>query len=640
MNDIPIKDAVLRIGEVSEINGRTVEVLVDRNKNVSDLLFDGTVIKNTSVGGYIEIRKGFLSIIGKVEGEKLLEHKDHGGFENDYQLKDINKRYLTVKLCGYINLENKFIGGIKELPLISNEAYLLTDYKVHLIHNLLKKDDCLKITIAKTEIEEIPIDFPIDGLFNSHIAIFGNTGSGKSNTLAALYQSLIEELSTKNGFKNCYFLIFDFNGEYTGDSCLYHNKKVFNLSNSNTDGEKIPMKFEELMSIDNLSILFEASDKTQKPFLRRVLRYYKKVTNSKNENGENDFFDYFINILKYDVKKLMLMSNKDVAYKILEYMHDIFGYFLDIDNVQSNIGFHDTNHYFYLSVEGQSPHLTNLQEHQNYINDTYFIPIIESITIGQIKEITYFNMFYIFILLQFIHDLQVFQVQSEHILPFIIRYKSKKRNIEEVFTIDKVNGIWHDSNIVVINMHDLNIDMKKTVPLLLAKHIYNNHKRFNKNRNKKSLSIIIDEAHNILSKQSFREREDWKDYRLETFEEIIKEGRKFGVFVTISSQRPNDISETIISQAHNYFIHQLINQRDLQTIGNAVSYIDKVTEESIPTLPVGTCIFSGIATPMPLKIKIDELPDNEKPDSKTLEFKDITSEKLSTSRKKVDGEVK
>jgi hypothetical protein len=44
-------------------------------------------------------------------------------------------------------------------------------------------------------------------------------------------------------------------------------------------------------------------------------------------------------------------------------------------------------------------------------------------------------------------------------------------------------------------------------------------------------------------------------------------------------------------------------------------------------LPVGTCIFSGIATPMPLKIKIDELPDNEKPDSKTLKFSDITNEK-------------
>lgn len=83
-----------------------------------------------------------------------------------------------------------------------------------------------------------------------------------------------------------------------------------------------------------------------------------------------------------------------------------------------------------------------------------------------------------------------------------------------------------------------------------------------------TLHLIIDEAHNILSNTSFRESESWKDYRLETFEEIIKEGRKFGVFVTISSQRPNDISPTIISQAHNYFIHRLINQNDLYAIEN------------------------------------------------------------------------
>ncbi|RZB31703.1 MAG: uncharacterized protein SRB1_01322 [Desulfobacteraceae bacterium Eth-SRB1] len=176
-------------------------------------------------------------------------------------------------------------------------------------------------------------------------------------------------------------------------------------------------------------------------------------------------------------------------------------------------------------------------------------------------------------------------------------------------------------NVVVLNLRDVNLDMRKTIPLIVAKHIYNGHKQAN---NKKSLSIIIDEAHNILSKTSFRETEDWKDYRLETFEEIIKEGRKFGVFVTIASQRPNDISETIISQAHNYFIHQLINQRDLQTIGNAVSYIDKITEESIPTLPIGTCVFSGIATPMPLKLKIEELPDEQKPDSHTLQFERIS----------------
>ncbi|XBS69177.1 ATP-binding protein [Acerihabitans sp. KWT182] len=110
---------------------------------------------------------------------------------------------------------------------------------------------------------------------------------------------------------------------------------------------------------------------------------------------------------------------------------------------------------------------------------------------------------------------------------------------------------------------------------------------------------------------------------METFEEIIKEGRKFGVFVTISSQRPNDISSTIISQAHNYFIHRLINQNDLYAIEKSVSYIDRMTEESIPTLSTGTCIFSGVACPMPLKLRITELAKECKPHSHTVSFEEL-----------------
>lgn len=159
--------------------------------------------------------------------------------------------------------------------------------------------------------------------------------------------------------------------------------------------------------------------------------------------------------------------------------------------------------------------------------------------------------------------------------------------------------------------------MKKTLPLLLAKRLYDDHKTRGPDE---SLTIIVDEAHNILSTESFREAESWKDYRLETFEEIIKEGRKFGVFVTIASQRPNDISPTITSQAHNYFVHRLINDGDLKTIASAVSYIDRVMQDSIPTLPTGTCIFSGVATQMPLKINVQELDEHRKPKSDTRKF--------------------
>ena len=133
-----------------------------------------------------------------------------------------------------------------------------------------------------------------------------------------------------------------------------------------------------------------------------------------------------------------------------------------------------------------------------------------------------------------------------------------------------------------------------------------------------SLNIIIDEAHNILSYDSTRESQDWKDFRLETFEEIIKEGRKFGVYLTIASQRPSDISATIISQLHNYLIHRLINNRDLEMVEKAIAYLDKISIESLPILPAGACVLSGIVADLPLILQVDRLSEEEQPESQTI----------------------
>lgn len=132
----------------------------------------------------------------------------------------------------------------------------------------------------------------------------------------------------------------------------------------------------------------------------------------------------------------------------------------------------------------------------------------------------------------------------------------------------------------------------------------------------------MDEAHNVLSYESLRENESFKDFRLETFEEIIKEGRKFGVFLTISSQRPSDISPTIISQLHNYFIHRLVNNKDIDMIDKAVSYLDKVSLESLPILPVGACILSGLIADLPIVLQVEELPKDSQPKSQTIKLTD------------------
>lgn len=176
---------------------------------------------------------------------------------------------------------------------------------------------------------------------------------------------------------------------------------------------------------------------------------------------------------------------------------------------------------------------------------------------------------------------------------------------------------------VVINLDKVNTSMKKLLPLLLSMMCYQEQKRHKtEGAVTRSLNIIIDEAHNILSYESNRESESWKDFRLETFEEIIKEGRKFGVFLTLASQRPSDISSTIISQLHNYLIHRLVNNRDLEMVEKAISYLDKLSVETLPILPAGACVLSGVIADLPIIVQVEKLDDIIAPQSQTIELTD------------------
>ncbi|MFM7468907.1 MAG: helicase HerA domain-containing protein [Vampirovibrionales bacterium] len=588
------QDAVLKIGEVVAVEGQRITVRVDSNKNSTELFYNGSILKNVSVNGYIEIKKGFTSLIGRVEGEKI-DQDPLVDESKPYQEQNKNRRFLTVSLVGFIDPKGKFIGGLKELPLIANEAYLLTLEKLEIIHNLIS-DEKPHIIIATNDHDDLPIRLPINGLFNSHIAIFGNTGSGKSNTLAALYQAFFKELNQSNNHK---FVFIDFNGEYTLNNCITQNKRTYNLSTKDTQGDKLSLGQQDFFDIEVLSILASATEQTQKPFLKRAIIYYLSVMNN------TDPLNYTKNIIKKHTKAVLRSSDKSPAWEMIDYLKQI-------------LPDHEEDTFRFL------PNSQQVAPNNGYFNsdtDIEATNLYKSIDNFKLSEHMMEN-FICFIYLQLISDVLQSRAKNEHIAPVINRLKSKKEDIEKIFSLEtstQINPIFQNNSVIAISLDKVNLDMKKMIPLLLCKKLYNEHKN-NIDRGEGTLTFIIDEAHNILSTESFREAESWRDYRLETFEEIIKEGRKFGVFVTIASQRPSDISETITSQAHNYFIHRLINQRDLAMISKAVSYIDKITESSIPTLSTGTCIFSGIATQIPLKLNVNELPDLQKPQSKTFEF--------------------
>ena len=90
------------------------------------------------------------------------------------------------------------------------------------------------------------------------------------------------------------------------------------------------------------------------------------------------------------------------------------------------------------------------------------------------------------------------------------------------------------------------------------------------------------------------------------------------MFLTLASQRPHDISPTIISQLHNYFLHRLVNNLDVQAIEKAVAYLDRVSFESLPILPTGTCVLAGVSAQVPVVTRISPLPPEAEPNSRTM----------------------
>ena len=613
-DDYLLKKSIFRIGEVSSVDGREVSVRVDQEKNRSHILYQGELLSNVSVGGYVKLIKGFNSLIGKIEKEYIKEDKSTSQSPEYTQPEERFIRFLSVKMLGYFS-GDKYRKGIKELPLIGNECVLLDLNEYKKIHSFAQKGES-KIRLGSLITDErVSIDVSVDRLFASHIGIFGNTGSGKSHTLATLYKNLFQEFGKQMKFQeNARFILFDFNGEYTNATTITPLKKVYNLSTKSDPADKIQLSSEDILTPELFFILASATEKTQQPFIKRMLRLYQRVHSKTNPTA------YTQGILKDLLSRMVVMKDSQNGALILDYMKAILVNEENEENEEDNfndIKWNTKDKYFYYQSDGSAwEYFTD--ETQGVVKKTSFYKAIEKYK----EDDDFIDRAIKFLYIQLIKDLIENRAQNEHVTPAINKLKSLTNEFSKVFSISTDVGntnLWEEGKpLAVINMNKASTSMKKLIPLLLSYKYYQEHKNKKTDVVTSSLNIIIDEAHNILSYDSTRESQEWKDFRLETFEEIIKEGRKFGVFLTIASQRPSDISATIISQLHNYLIHRLINDRDLEMVEKAIAYLDKISIESLPILPAGACVLSGIIADLPLILQVDRLSEKEQPESQTI----------------------
>ncbi|NAX49026.1 DUF87 domain-containing protein [Photobacterium halotolerans] len=577
----------INVGEVVAVRGTQVTLRIYDESSLETMYHDGKKYRGVSIREYIGVKRGFCTIVCIIEGEYLDEKR--------FELEDNKIQYIRkveAKPIGYFE-QSKFKDGIKIMPMIKDKSYLLNERQVV---SIFSQGTDGTFNVGKMLKEELPVSLPWNKVFNSHIGIFGNTGSGKSNTLTRLYAELFSNFE-ENLKDKSQFLLIDFNGEYTGNQLIKDpdNKRTFNLSTGKKVGEKLPLASEQLWNTEILALLFQATSNTQTPFINRVIERRKKD----KDKGES-LKDYIIGTF------YLCLVNPAQSRDSLVHLKVIAEHLSDAPLIQklNNLFWYDKSSKFACKIVGRQnwDFFDSKEDFGNNIR-----PILNRLDITQIDAL---DELVVRINVQLLRDLSYGHIQFDHIQPLLKRVESAVNDLRKIFSVkENVNDEFKLLN--VVSLRGCNQATKKIVPLLLAKMFYQEHRDNVETPPQNTLHFIIDEAHNILSQQSNREHEIWKDYRLEMFEEIIKEGRKFGMFLTLSSQRPADISPTIMSQLHNFFIHRLVNDKDLLLIDNAISTLDRMSKSLIPNLSKGACVVTGTAFDLPIVMQVDYIESKE-----------------------------
>ena len=592
---------VKKLGVIVGVDGDISQVGMYQLSNDAEYLWYGDILQGAKIGAFLTILQNNVKIIASVVTEKVADQQNtirSTEFDNRFSKNSIY-RIVHLKTKGVIE-KGEFQVTSQYVPMIGNEVCITSKKDLELIYGINKSEPT--ISIGKSILEGQVVPLSINKIFASHIGVFGNTGSGKSNTLHKLFLELFRSDYREKILEFSKFYVIDFNGEYTKDDSfgVTDNKKVFDIDTRNQTINKIPITSDYLFDPDILSIFFGATIATQVPFLRKALNIWE----DKKYNGAS--------IAKFVVGTLkkILTSGDSVNSEAKENWITVARDYLQttefylLDNLIS-LNFHSSDKYYF-----SGPPANVFINEKSEINDQALaylcIPGLTNALENSFNQLSMIDKLKFHLEFQRVHQSAWKSTNIEHINPLFHRIENALNSLKKVVEV-KENIEEDFSSLNIINLVHANQEITRLVPMLISKMIYDQQKtKIAENDVTCTSHLIIDEAHNILNAQNHSLRDTWQDYRLNIFEEIIKEGRKFGFYLTLSSQRPADISPTILSQVHNYFIHRLVNDNDLRMLVNTMPTLDKTSFNKIPSLGKGEVIITGNAIQVPVFVKVEK----------------------------------
>jgi hypothetical protein len=658
----------MKIGKIVSVEYDKFRVRLFSTTKNSTVSINGQVYYFGNIGSYLKTINSTGEYI-LCEVSAILDYNQEGKLYSSFNLD--SSREFIVKPIGTIPSDGSFSMGVGIFPSLYNDVEIVTfDDLKKILSNQGTPDTNIHHTIDigySKSLINYKISLSINKLFNIHTAVLGNSGSGKSNTIARILQEVFRK--EKNHAYGAKVILFDSNGEYPRAFCENLNNEIHTVFyKPNVDeAEESICKFTlpyYLMNLDEWLAFLMASERTQKPFWDNVLQECYKFYRMFNSKEEDDITQ-FANYIKWKTWRILSEINnkadsdstrmtiaKGAIQKLKEICETVPKDYVSKDVVKDLNNFFETcinlcliyygnnnnslsdalpkfvktgNDARYVTIQligGNNAHYESSLSSRN--SDSAFVQIDETSALKtadeKLESGEYFDYKFLktaaeLILLEeeakgnqrireftstLMTRLDVFLYNSE--CEFMrekeSNYKDEEDYLTQVFGISNGNN---DNQLVTIDSSEVGTDTLELMTSVVSRMLFDYRKKQKgDNRRKNPIHLVLDEAHRYIRKDT--------EYilRENIFEKIAREGRKYSLYLLISSQRPSELSQTVLSQCGNYIVHRIQNEVDMNYIYSVLPYFSSDYINKIKQAVPGEALVFGNCVPMPLMIKVEQ----------------------------------
>ncbi len=524
------------------------------------------------------------------------------------EVDDLDKDIVKARFLGEI-VNGKLIGGTIRKPALDASIRVIDPSEVPMICGE-DKAGYMRFGVSPFY-NDFPVYLDVNNFFSNHFAIFGNSGSGKSCGVSRLFQNMFHDQRLFPYKAN--ILLFDSSGEYynafrnLNSINPNYNYRFFSTNETDGIGEKLRLPI-WLLNASDLALLLQATNHSQLPIIERMLKL--ALIFSQTDMDANNYKNHLI------AKAIMtiLYTNETSPNK----RNEIFSILASCSTPQFNLeapvqGIGYTRKFrecFLIDSQGQFSESVLLTEYvSSFIKNEYdnyepkggvfyTLDTLEKalnftlISEGWLRnENTY-------------GDAVTLKVRLHSL---IVGENAKYFDVPDYVSLEAYLSSLLISNgkkyqLVNFNLDDVDDDFAKVITKIYSRLVFEFAKGL-KDRASIPFHIIVEEAHRYIQNDTDRFLIGYN-----IFERIAKEGRKYGVILGLISQRPVELSDTVISQCSNFLIFKMNHPTDVDYIRKMVPNISDEIVEKQKTLQAGTCLGFGMAFKIPLICKL-EMPN-------------------------------